>query len=121
MIYKLFWVFLGGGLGSIVRYLMGDILKNYSTDFPWGTFVANVISCIVLGALVGLTMKSELSMNQRLLFMTGFCGGFSTFSTFSAETFNLLQTGRWNIAVIYVLTSLILGVLAILLGIRIVQ
>jgi CrcB protein len=115
---NLLWVFLGGGLGSIVRYAMGDLLKSYSLVFPWGTFLANAISCIVLGYLLAYNLKTPLSPSYRLLLMTGFCGGFSTFSTFSSETYLLLQDGKYKLALAYVVGSWIIGLLGIILGFR---
>ena len=116
----LFWVFLGGGLGSMVRYLIGSALKTQSLIFPWGTLVANALSCIILGFLVAYSIKNSLSPSYRLLLMTGFCGGFSTFSTFSSETYTLLQEGKVNLALAYVAGSLLIGLLGIIIGFRLV-
>jgi len=115
---QLFWVFLGGGLGSVARYLTGDLLKNYSGIFPWGTLAANAISCVILGYLVAYHLKSPISPGYRLLLMTGFCGGFSTFSTFSSEAYLLLQDGKFNLALLYVAGSIIIGLLAVVIGFR---
>ncbi len=115
---NLLWVFIGGGLGSIARYLTGDVLKSYTQLFPWGTLLANALSCIILGYLVAYNLKSPLSPSYRLLLMTGFCGGFSTFSTFSSETYLLLQDGKFSLALAYVAGSLIIGLLGIILGFR---
>jgi len=80
-----FWVFLGGGLGSICRYGISKLLSGNHFDFPLATLLANIISCIILGYLFGVTLKAGLTNQAKLLWMTGFCGGFSTFSTFSLE------------------------------------
>lgn len=114
----LVWVFLGGGLGSISRYLIGNIFKNTSLFFPWGTLAANAISCIILGFLIAYNLKNPINTPSRLFLMTGFCGGFSTFSTFSGETYLLLQDGKFNIALTYVISSIIVGLLCIILGFR---
>jgi len=111
------YVFLGGGLGSICRYGISKLIKHSDLHFPTATFVANVISCIVLGYLIGLTLKNGMAPSQRLLWMTGFCGGFSTFSTFSGETFKLLEAGQTTTAMAYVLASLFVCILCIWLGI----
>lgn len=115
---NLLWVFIGGGLGSIARYLIGDLLKSHSLVFPWGTLLANAVSCMILGYLVAYNLKTPLSAPYRLLLMTGFCGGFSTFSTFSSETYVLLQDGKYQLALGYVGGSLIIGLLGIILGFR---
>ena len=111
------YVFIGGGLGSICRYGISRLIKQTDLHFPAATFVANVISCIILGYLIGLTLKDGMASSQRLLWMTGFCGGFSTFSTFSGETFQLLETGQTTTAMAYVLASLVVCILCIWLGI----
>lgn len=111
------YVFLGGGLGSICRYGISRIIKQSDLHFPTATFVANVISCLILGYLIGLTLKDGIASSQRLLWMTGFCGGFSTFSTFSGEAFQLLQAGETTTAMIYVLASLVVCILCIWFGI----
>ena len=114
-------VFIGGGLGSICRYGIAHALSFYKSEFPWGTFVANVLSCILLGALVGLMLKSELSSNFKFLFVVGFCGGFSTFSTFSNETFQLFSSGQHLTALANIFISLIVCLFCIYLGMRITQ
>lgn len=111
------FVFLGGGLGSLCRYGISKAIKQTDLHFPTATFVANVLSCIVLGYLIGLSLKEGISSPQRLLWMTGFCGGFSTFSTFSGETFTLLQGGATSTAFAYVFASVVVCVMCIWLGI----
>jgi len=115
---NLVWVFIGGGLGSLCRYSIARLMLSYKLDFPLATFVANVISCIVLGYLIGLTLKDGLSENMKLLLMTGFCGGFSTFSTFSAESFQLLQNGNISTAMLYIGGSLVVCLVCIWLGLK---
>ncbi len=113
-----FWVFLGGGLGSLLRYWIGMALKGQSLVFPWGTLTANAVSCVILGFLIGYNLKHELSTSSRLLLMTGFCGGFSTFSTFSGEAYLLLQDGKIKLALAYLAASLAIGLLGIIFGFR---
>jgi len=113
------YVFVGGGLGSICRYAISRMIKQTDLHFPTATFIANVMSCIILGYLIGLTLKDDLASSQRLLWMTGFCGGFSTFSTFSGETFQLLQAGEMATAFTYIIFSLLVCVVCIYIGISI--
>ncbi|MFK7936639.1 MAG: fluoride efflux transporter CrcB [Saprospiraceae bacterium] len=113
------WVFIGGGLGSICRYGIAEVVKPYDLTFPYATLLANVLACVVLGAMVGWSLKLDLSMNIRLLIMTGFCGGFSTFSTFTYETFALFEQGKLNLAFANIGVSLLVCLGAIYLGIRI--
>jgi len=115
---NLIWVFVGGGSGSLCRYGIAKLMANYKMDFPLATFIANVISCIILGYLIGLTMKDGLSENMKLLLLTGFCGGFSTFSTFSAESFQLLQNGNTGTAILYIGASLSVCLVCIWLGLK---
>lgn len=107
-------VFFGGGLGSVVRYSLGKwINTQHSQDFPWGTLTVNIIACLALGLIIGLAdHKQIISPSARLFWTVGFCGGFSTFSTFSQETLYLLQNG-FNISLaLYIMGSLLLCVAA---------
>lgn len=112
------WVFLGGGLGSICRFLIARILPIPTASFPWPTFWANLISCLILGWLVGQKMQGELSAGGSFFLMTGFCGGFSTFSTFSYEAFSLFEDGRFELAFLYIGLSLLTGLIGIYTGLR---
>lgn len=109
------WVFIGGGLGSIVRYGISlGISKWTDTLFPWATLISNILATGILG----LTLYFLLSRWQDQswiypLIAVGFCGGFSTFSTFSSETMNLITTGNYLIAALNILISMVSG-LAIL-------
>ena len=111
-------VFLGGGLGSVCRYLIAKLMSDNQMDFPIATFIANVISCIILGYLIGLSLRNGISDNSKLLMMTGFCGGFSTFSTFSGEIILLMQEGQLSTAMIYIAASLAICLVCIWAGIK---
>lgn len=113
------FVFLGGGLGSLFRFLISRWLPVKPEQFPWATFTANLISCFLLGLLFYFFLnRSEVSQNQKLFFTAGFCGGFSTFSTFSLENFQLLESGHWGLGILNVLASVCLGILGIWLGVQ---
>lgn len=116
-------IFLGGGLGSITRFTLGrwtDSLHQHV--FPFGTFVVNIIACFTLGIIVGLADHKQLvSPSTRLFLATGFCGGFSTFSTFSYETLRLLQQGAVVYALLYVALSVVVCLAAVGLGVYVVK
>ncbi len=118
---NILWVFLGGGLGSLCRYSISLAMSNYDTKFPWATFIANAISCIILGFLISLSLKEGLNSNLKLLLITGFCGGFSTFSTFSYETFHLLEQGLINQAMLNIAGSIFVCLLCIFIGLKLGQ
>ncbi len=112
------FVFLGGGLGSICRFGLGHWLSAYKFQFPWATFAANVLACLVLGVFVSLSIKGRLGGPMSVLLMAGFCGGFSTFSTFSNETVQMLIAGQWARAFVYMATSLLVCIAAIYAGMK---
>ncbi len=109
---NLFAIFIGGGLGSLARYGISKIATKFSdTNFPLGTFISNSVSCIILAiAVIYFSGKPTENTALKLLIITGFCGGFSTFSTFSFETFELLKQGNYLIATLNILISILVGV-----------
>ena len=112
---SLIFVFIGGGLGSIIRYTFSALIP-YKSGFPLATFTANIIACFVLGLLLAYSVNRGMSEDLKLLLLTGFCGGFSTFSTFSGETLKMLQQQQYTLAASYVLTSIVVGVGMVLFG-----
>lgn len=111
-------VFLGGGLGSVIRFLLGKWISSlHSHHFPWGTLAANFVACLLLGLVVGLAdQKQMISPPMRLFWTVGFCGGFSTFSTFSNEILFMMQQGLTGSLLLYAGISLLLCVAATFAG-----
>ncbi|GGW65876.1 camphor resistance protein CrcB [Winogradskyella epiphytica] len=110
-------VFLGGGFGSVLRFIIGKWLNNFENGIPYGTFAANIIGSLLIGIILGLAAKNEtLSQSQTLLLATGFCGGFTTFSTFAYENHVFLKSGDFTSFAIYTIASFVIGFLAVFLG-----
>jgi CrcB protein len=112
-------VAVGGGIGSLLRYAVAGGVLHQTTDwrFPMGTFVVNMIGCLVIGVLGGLAVKHDLFSNElRLFLFTGLLGGFTTFSAFGLETFYLLRRDELLIAGGYVVASVLLGLLLVWVG-----
>jgi len=110
-------VFIGGGFGSVLRFIIGRHLNNPETGIPLGTFIANILGSLLIGIILGLAAKNEtFTHSQTLLLATGFCGGFTTFSTFAYENHVFLKTGDFMSFAIYTILSFIIGFLAVFLG-----
>ena len=114
------WVALGGAIGSVSRYwLSGVVASRFGESFPWGTLVINVTGSFVIGIFAALTLP-EVSGPNRLTIvqfvMVGICGGYTTFSSFSLQTLNLLRTGEWLYAIGNVVGSVALCMIAVWLG-----
>ena len=110
-------VFIGGGFGSVARYLVGRFLNNPSNQIPYGTLLANVLGSLFIGIILGyLSKTSTISESQTLLFATGFCGGFTTFSTFAYENQLFIKNGDFTNLLIYTFSSLLIGVAAVFAG-----
>lgn len=118
----LFLVGLGGFFGSVSRYLISHFIEgNLLTSFPYGTLVVNVAGCFIIGLIYAASLKTNVSSELRLLLATGFCGGFTTFSSFSYENVTLLQDGQLFYFFMYTGMSLLLGLLAIYLAIVLIK
>ena len=116
---KYLLVFLGGGFGSLIRYGISLIINGLSVSFPLATLLSNVAACFLIGVLTAAATKGNVTDTHRLLWATGFCGGFSTFSTFSNETLQLAQNGQPFAALGNILVSLTLCLAATFIGLRI--
>jgi CrcB protein len=109
-------VALGGALGSVLRWLLGNWVHSAlpATKFPWGTFAVNALGSFAIGALLGVTLeRASVSPAARLLLVTGVLGGFTTFSAYSYETLQLARGGQWPAAVGYSLGSVAVGLVAV--------
>lgn len=119
---NLLLVFVGGGFGSVLRYVFGKFLNNSQSGFPYGTFAANILGSLLIGIILGYAAKNNsLSQSQTLLLATGFCGGFTTFSTFAYENHVFLKTGDFTNFALYTIASFVIGFLAVFLGIYLVK
>lgn len=118
MIKAILIVGAGGFVGSVARYLSQLLVsKNFPSSFPWPTFAVNIVGCFIIGIVYALSAKGNLiSPEIRLLLATGFCGGFTTFSSFAFDNVNLLQEGNFLYAFIYIAISVLLGILAAYAG-----
>lgn len=116
------WIAIGGAIGSVARYGIGGLVSDkYGTTFPWGTLVVNVSGSFVIGILAALTApEGKMTPQSRVfatqLLVTGICGGYTTFSSFSLQTLNLLRDREWFYAGGNVLLSVILCMIAVWLG-----
>jgi CrcB protein len=109
---------LGGFIGSVARFLVSKLnLSWHFFSIPMGTLTVNVLGSFIIGILVGISAKSDLiSTDLRVFLMVGFCGGFTTFSSFSSENLMLMQNGQVFTVLIYTSLSILLGFLAVYLG-----
>lgn len=114
----LVWVALGGALGAVARYgVSGWVQQLVRSDLPWGTAAVNVLGCLLIGFLLVWLRASTAPAELRQFLAIGMLGSFTTFSTFGWETVALLQEGDWTRAGVYALGSLLLGLVAVLMGI----
>ncbi len=111
---KVLFVFIGGGVGSVLRYLVA--LATPAAAFPWATLAMNVGGSLTIGLFGGWSERFGWAEAVRLALTVGLCGGFTTFSTFSKESLALLQSGRWCVFAAYVFGSVTTGLAAVALG-----
>jgi fluoride exporter len=121
MIKHVLLVGLGGGIGSIARYLCQRwFAATYAHAIPWGTFAVNFAGCLLIGIFWGLSFRSfESNESWKLFLMTGLCGGFTTFSAFTLEGIGLIKEQKLALFFLYVAASVLVGLLATYLGMRI--
>jgi CrcB protein len=111
---ELLFVGLGGAAGSMLRLVVGRFLN---VGFPWGTLLVNVAGCLILGLLLGLVERGQLNFPAvRVMLVTGFCGGFTTFSAFMGENLSMLRAGEFMAFILYTAGSMVLGLAMVWLG-----
>lgn len=117
MILKdILFVGVGSFFGGIARYLISLAMKGIGSAFPWATMTANIVGCLLIGLLWAAFNRMNASSQLNLLFIVGFCGGFTTFSAFSKESLCLLQSGNYSTFFLYAIGSVVLGMAAVAIG-----
>ena len=120
MIKNILLIFVGGGLGSVCRYLISQIAYFKKFNFPYPTLVTNLIGCLLIGLALGWSIKnSNANSSLIIMFTIGFCGGFTTFSSFSQESLVLINNSHYNYLFFYVLSSVLIGILSVFIGLKI--
>jgi len=119
---ELLLVCIGSFFGGGARFLVSKAVQSWvAVSFPWGTLAVNVVGCFLIGLLSGMSLGGQISPTAKLVLVTGFCGGFTTFSTFMNENLLLGRDGGLLSAVLYTLASLILGLIAVVAGYQLVK
>ena len=115
---KYAYIAIGGALGTLLRYITSSWITGVFPDsrFPWGTFFINMTGSFVIGFIAGLNQSSEFTLTTRLFLFTGLLGGYTTYSAYALETFQLVKGNQFTLAITYVIASTLLGVLFAALG-----
>lgn len=117
-----FAVFIGGGIGAMLRYVFSILISKENMFIPYHTLIGNFLGCFIAGVVMAVFLyKSQLNPVYKTLIITGFCGGLTTFSTFSLETVEFLTSGDYIKATAYILTSLFICIISVILGIILVK
>lgn len=106
----------GGFLGAVLRFLVAHPLFDASSRFPWATLCINVLGCFLIGICHGMAQEKAMSAGLGLFLMSGVLGGFTTFSAFGLESVTLISTGRSTTAAVYIILSVVLGIIAVLMA-----
>jgi CrcB protein len=111
-------VLAGSAAGGSVRYITSLMIQSKNTTlFPLGTFLINLIGCFIIGMIYAIASRNAATGSDiKLLLATGFCGGFTTFSAFAFENLELFKSGQYLTALLYIILSVVLGILAVILG-----
>ncbi len=112
----------GSFIGGVLRYSLSQFIQTkFLSAFPFGTLGVNILGCFAIGLVFGLSERTNMSPEMRLFLATGICGGFTTFSAFSNETFSLMRDGQLLYASAYITSSILFGVFATFLGYSILK
>ena len=116
-------VAIGGAIGSVARYLVGiGSVRLFGLNFPWGTLIINIVGSFLIGAFVeSFALKGVVPRVVRVVLTVGICGGFTTFSTFSLDSYLLMDRGQWGPAAFYMIGSVVLSISGLLAGLHLVR